>query len=118
MLAWRMLVAIAAMYAAFIAFASLLSQSFFGFSLPNSVVAITGFLVAIAGISLALSNRAASFALYSAIAGLAAVAIDAGEYYLGPHHVGNYYAWHLMAPFAIGLIVVGCAGWLGRRRPG
>jgi hypothetical protein len=51
-------------------------------------------------------------------AGIVGVGLDAWRYYTELNIPGSYYAWFLIGPYVVALVLIGQAAWSRRERPG
>ena len=112
----KALVAIASTYALFVSlFGFLFGQMFFAdFSFSLSIAGAAGVLAGVSGLIMSLTNKAHTLALWSAIACLFGVVLNAGDYYSNLHASGNYYAWQMVGPLCLALLCIAYAGWSQR----
>ena len=112
----KALVAIASTYALFVSlFGFLFGQMFLAdFSFSASIAGAMGALAGVSGLLMSLTNRAHTLALWSAIAGLFGLALNAGDYYSNLHASGNYYPWQMVGPLCLALLGIAYTGWSQR----
>ncbi len=94
---------VSALLLAFVASSGFIfGQAFFGlFSVPASIAGLGGLLTACGAFGLAWgASWAPRPALWSGIATVVGVVLDAAHYYLYAAIPGNYYAWAMIGPFA------------------
>lgn len=88
-----------------------LGQLFVGKLLPTAMaMGILGLMAGMAGISVSSgSAKHKKRAVWSAVAGLLAVAADVANYYLYLAIPGNYYGWFMFGPYAAALAFIAAA---------